>query len=301
MANLGRSSVERDFLRDACSFWRGWHEARDYYNAREKRLLASELLASLKAIDYRRGVTDDDVRARIATVPHWYHPIEVRPGIITPGANDARTVLDMLDLPADCQGMRALDIGTRDGFFAFELERRGAEVVAVDYVAMADSGFAVAAELLSSRITYLQRNLYELDAAKLGTFDIVMFLGLLYHLPDPLGALRTVRNLSRQRTYLETLVVDFGPEMDAIPLMRFFAGSSWAGDPTNYWGPNVRCVEDMLGEAEFAARRVVRIGDRCVFECEATSNPAAAYYMQIATGRQAPEGVRSRAPVAFVP
>src|SRR4051794_28097969 len=121
-------------------------------------------------------MTDDEVRARIAAIPHWYHPIEIRPGIVTPGGNDARTVLDALDLPADCGGMRALDLGTRDGFFAFDLERRGAEVVAVDYMAKTDSGFALAAELLGSRVTYLQRNLYELDAAALGTFDIVLFL-----------------------------------------------------------------------------------------------------------------------------
>jgi tRNA (mo5U34)-methyltransferase len=244
-------------------------------------------------LDYRMSMNDDEVRARIAAVPHWYHPIEVRPGIVTPGANDARAVLELLDLPADCRGMRALDLGTRDGFFAFELERRGAEVVAIDYMAMTDSGFAVAAELLGSRVTYFQRNLYELTAAEFGTFDIVLFLGLLYHLPDPLGALRAVRNVTRQRMILETLVLDFGSELDELPLMRFFAGSSWAGDPTNYWGPNVRCVEEMLGETELAARRVVRFGDRCLFDCHAASSPAAAYYMEIATGRRAPEGIRS--------
>jgi tRNA (mo5U34)-methyltransferase len=238
-------------------------------------------------------MTDDEVRARIAAIPHWYHPIEIRPGIVTPGANAARIVLETLELPADCRGMRALDLGTRDGFFAFELERRGAEVVAVDYLPKTESGFALAAELLGSRVTYLQRNLYELSAGELGTFDIVLFLGLLYHLPDPLGALRVVRDLTAKRMYLETLVLDFSADMNELPLMRFFAGSSWVGDPTNYWGPNVRCVEDMLGESEFAARRVVRLGDRCVFACEAVSTPAAAYYMQIATGRRVPEGVRS--------
>jgi tRNA (mo5U34)-methyltransferase len=234
-------------------------------------------------------MTDDEVRARIAAVPEWYHPIEIRPGIITPGTNDARTVIEALDLPADCRGMRALDLGTRDGFFAFELERRGAEVVAVDYVAKADSGFAVAADLLGSRVTYFQRNLYDLNSATFGTFDIVLFLGLLYHLPDPLGALRIVRDLTRHRMYLETLVIDLGGAADELPLMRFFAGSTWAGDPTNYWGPNVRCVEEMLGETEFAQQRMVRIGDRCVFACEAAHSPATAYYLEIATGRRAPE------------
>ena len=239
------------------------------------------------------AMTNDEVRARIAAIPHWYHPIEVRPGIVTPGANAARLVLETLALPDDCRGMRALDLGTRDGFFAFELERRGAEVTAIDYLAMSDSGFGVASELLGSHVTYLQRNLYDLSPADLGTFDIVLFLGLLYHLPDPLGALRVVRNLTRQRMYLETLVLDFGRDIDELPMMRFFAGSSFAGDPTNYWGPNVRCVEEMLGETEFATRRTVLLGDRCVFDCEAISTPAAAYYMEIATGRRIPESVSS--------
>ena len=239
-------------------------------------------------------MTDDEVRERIAAVPHWYHPIEVRPGIVTPGPNGAPVVLEALGLPEDCRGMRVLDLGTRDGFYAFELERRGAEVLAVDYVAASNSGFGVAAELLGSKVTYLQRNLYDLRAAGLGTFDLVLFLGLLYHLPDPLGALRVVRDLSRQRMCLETLVLDLGGEADELPLMRFFSGSSWAGDPTNYWGPNVRCVEEMLGETEFAARRVVPIGDRCVFDCEAISRPEAAYFLEIAMGRRAPGGVRPR-------
>ena len=232
------------------------------------------------------AMTEAEVRARIAAVPRWYHPIEVRPGIVTPGANEAGAVLRALELPADCRGMRALDLGTRDGYFAFELERRGAEVVAVDYLPKTESGFAVAADLLGSRVTYLHRNLYELTAAELGTFDLVLFLGLLYHLPDPLGALRVVRNLTAKRMYLETLVMDFGGAMDELPLMRFFAGASWAGDPTNYWGPNVRCVEEMLAETEFTSRLVMRSGDRATFACEATSSPEAAYYLQIATGRR---------------
>jgi tRNA (mo5U34)-methyltransferase len=234
------------------------------------------------------SMTDDAVRARIAAVPHWYHPIEVRPGIVTPGRNDARRVLEILQLPTDCRGMRALDLGTRDGFFAFELERRGAEVVAVDYVPVTAGGFAVASELLGSRVTYLQRNLYDLRATDLGTFDLVLFLGLLYHLPDPLGALGVIRKLARSRMILESLVLDFGGAMDELSLMRFFAGSTWAGDPTNYWGPNMRCVEEMLGETEFAVKRAVRAGDRGVFDCEAISSPANAYYLEIASGRRAP-------------
>jgi len=233
-------------------------------------------------------MTDDEVRARIATVRRWYHPIEVRPGIVTPGVNDAPSVLRAIQLPDDCHEMRALDLGTRDGFFAFELERRGADVIAVDYVPGEQTGFAVASDLLGSRVTYLHRNIYELDAEELGTFDLVLFLGLIYHLPDPLGALHIVRNLTRRRMILETLTLDFGSETDDLPLMRFLPGASWCGDPTNYWAPNVRCVEEMLGETEFAARRVVRNGDRCVFDCETVSNADPKYYLQMARGRRTP-------------
>ena len=76
------------------------------------------------------ALSDEQVRERIAAVPHWYHQIEVRPGIVTPGINDSAGTLAQLDLPQDCTGLRALDIGARDGFFSFELERRGAQVVA---------------------------------------------------------------------------------------------------------------------------------------------------------------------------
>ncbi len=94
------------------------------------------------------SVTDADARAMISAYPRWYHRIEVRPGLITPGVNDSPGTLQMLQLPSDCTGMRVLDIGTRDGFFAFELERRGADVVAVDYMPAERTGFPIAAQLL---------------------------------------------------------------------------------------------------------------------------------------------------------
>ena len=74
-------------------------------------------------------MSDEAVWARIHAIRHWYHRIEIKPGIVTPGINDATVTLAMLDLPDDATGLRVLDVGTRDGFFAFELERRGAEVV----------------------------------------------------------------------------------------------------------------------------------------------------------------------------
>jgi tRNA (mo5U34)-methyltransferase len=236
------------------------------------------------------SVTDADARALIAAYPRWYHRIEVRPGVITPGINDSPLQLQMLQLPADCSGMRVLDIGARDGFFSFELERRGADVLAVDYMPAERTGFPIAAQLLGSRVVFRQANIYHLTPEELGTFDLVLFLGLLYHLPDPIRAMRTVRRLCTGRMDLETLVIDevmataLDERLATIPLMQFFPGASCNGDPTNYWGPNVRCVEAMLAETEFRVERVARVPGRALFQCAVVSNPQTAYYLNAADG-----------------
>jgi tRNA (mo5U34)-methyltransferase len=236
------------------------------------------------------SVTDADARALIAAYPRWYHRIEVRPGVITPGINDSPLQLQMLQLPADCSGMRVLDIGARDGFFSFELEHRGADVLAVDYMPAERTGFPIAAQLLGSRVVFRQANIYHLTPEELGTFDLVLFLGLLYHLPDPIRAMRTVRRLCTGRMYLETLVIDevmataLDERLATIPLMQFFPGASCNGDPTNYWGPNVRCVEAMLAETEFRVERVARVPGRALFQCAVVSNPQTAYYLNAADG-----------------
>src|SRR5512145_1989374 len=95
------------------------------------------------------------VRALVAGHRAWYHQIELAPGLVTPGTHAsaaALAVLDRLGLPADASGRRVLDLGCRDGFFTFEMERRGAEVVAVDYADPDVTGFSIAARILGSRV-----------------------------------------------------------------------------------------------------------------------------------------------------
>jgi hypothetical protein len=99
--------------------------------------------------------------------------------------------------------------------------------------------------------------------------------------------------------YLETLVIDdvvpmpdgseaslasLNERLTAIPLMQFFPGASCGGDPTNYWGPNVRCVDAMLAEAEFRVERVARVPARALFQCAVVSSPDTAYYLDAADG-----------------
>lgn len=224
-------------------------------------------------------MTVADISLNIATVPAWYHQIELAPGVVTPGINHSAAALAALDLPADLRGARVLDIGTRDGFFAFECERRGAEVVAVDAAPIEQTGFAVAAGILGSRVRYQQRSIWTLSREADGAFDVVLCLGLLYHLRDPLAALDLVRTLCRGTLYLETAVIDPAssatfnglgawttnvPDFDHIPLMQFLPGRVANDDPTNFWLPNAACLRAMLAESNFSVSRLEVRGARAV-------------------------------------
>lgn len=251
----------------------------------------------------RATVNANDVREKVQSVKHWYHQISVHPGIVTPGINDCAATLKLLNLPESCSGMRALDLGARDGFFSFEMEKRGAEVVAVDYMPCTATGFHVAATLLDSKVVYLQENIYNVTKAALGTFDIVLCLGLLYHLPDPMRALNVLWSVCRKQLYLETHVIDngilmpdgtlvpllsLGKGLEKIPLMQFFPGNSLNNDHTNYWGPNMRCMEEMLKESNFRVLERKLHGGRGLFKCEVTHDPMSEYHSSIALGKVLP-------------
>ncbi len=157
------------------------------------------------------------LREAVASVPTWYHTLELAPGVVTPGWFDLRPVAHRLPWP-HVEGRRCLDVGTYDGFLAFELERRGAaEVVALDIGDHASwdwptrlrarglpdalativgsekgRGFAIARAALRSRVERLERSVYELDPAIDGRFDVVVCGSLLLHLRDPLRALQAI-------------------------------------------------------------------------------------------------------------
>jgi tRNA (mo5U34)-methyltransferase len=144
----------------------------------------------------------------------WWHTIDVAPGVSTPGGWDLRGTSARLPWP-DVAGKRCLDIGTMDGFWAFELERRGAaEVVATDIAPvhsdvaklrrahgpdepLGKHTFALAAELLGARAEYRERNVYDLDPSVDGEFDVVVLGYVLQMLRDPLRALEAIRSVCR--------------------------------------------------------------------------------------------------------
>ncbi len=218
-------------------------------------------------------ITDpDDIRRRIAAHGRWWHEIELAPGIVTPGDDSNRQkmpVLEELGLPSRLDGVRALDIGCSDGYFSFELERRGAEVVAVDFVANTATGFSVAKEILGSRVEYRVDNVYNLAPDDYGKFDIVFFLGVLYHLRKPLAALDTIRSVMKAggELFVATFLIDehielpeggvttldeLNPQLREIPLWQSFPGDSLNGDFTNCFAPNMTALKVALTEAQFA-------------------------------------------------
>ncbi len=194
---------------------------------------------------------------QIASFPHWYHKIKIAPGIVTPGTHDSSqelTLLDKLGLPSDCKGMRVLDIGCCDGFFSFELERRGADVLAIDFTAPGIRGFSIAAELLQSKVKHQVANVYDLKPAEFGKFDLVLFLGVLYHLRNPMLALDKVRSVSEfgGALFVETqLATDPQVLKSKSPLCQFFPSDSLYGDGTNKWGPNQAGLIEMIKESQF--------------------------------------------------
>ena len=180
----------------------------------------------------------------------WWHVIEVAPGVVTPGAWDLRPAAERMPWPESLGRLRCLDVGTMDGFWAFELERRGAaEVVAIDLVdpAAQDSpvsehrdgptpsawlrggNFRVAAELLGSRVEYRNLSVYDLDPNDIGRFDLVFMGYVLQLVRDPLRALEAVRRVCNGRLIvLET--VSRPLSLLPSPLARLDArrdGSEW--------------------------------------------------------------------------
>jgi tRNA (mo5U34)-methyltransferase len=181
-----------------------------------------------------------------------YHSIELPDGTVLPGLLTVEQLRDRISrhpIPADLTGKRVLDIGAWDGWFSFEMERRGAEVVAVDVARQ--KPFLEAKKLLNSKVEYVIEDVCRLNPATLGTFDIVLFLGVLYHSKHPMLALERVCELSTGMACVESLVIDH-PGGSQAPVMEFYEGSELAGQFDNWVGPNTPCLLAFCRTAGFA-------------------------------------------------
>lgn len=201
----------------------------------------------------------EKVKAEIADV-NWYHRIDLGDGIVTPGVDDTPNRMAPLELPSDLSGKSVLDIGAWDGVFTFEAEKRGASrVLATDSYCWSGEGwgtkegFLTASRILGSRADDLEIDVMDLSPDKVGTFDLVLFVGVLYHLRHPLLALERVASVTGDQLIFDSHTAKVE---DPDPVMLFYPGTELNDDPTNWWGANPPAVEAMLRDVGF--RRIER-------------------------------------------
>ena len=203
-------------------------------------------------------------KQRVQAVKTWFHAIDLGDDVITPGSKGGvsqgtKIMFDRLAIPADLSGKTVLDVGAWDGYNSFEAEKRGAErVVALDKFVwdwIGSDGFDTAHEILKSKVEKKKLDVYDINPDELGTFDIVFFLGVFYHLEDTMKALRNIASVTKEFCILESEVTRrFGPN---APYAVFCEGDSYLGDPSNWWVPNTACLVSMLREVGFKKIEVV--------------------------------------------
>jgi SAM-dependent methyltransferase len=195
----------------------------------------------------------------------WYHTLELTPGYTTPGMFDLRQQVHNYGLPERMDGMRALDVGTWDGFWAFEMERRGAEVVALDLDDERDldwpprrrpevfpdeprgSGFRLAREVFESRVERVSMSIYHATPEELGQFDLIFCGSVMIHLRDQLLALERIARLCRG-TFISAEEYDVLSGFVPFPVSRYRADRDKA---VVYWLPSARTWRRMLWTAGF--------------------------------------------------
>lgn len=193
----------------------------------------------------------------------WFHKIPLGEEICTPGLQDCAQTLRRIHMPPDLSGRTVLDVGANDGYFSFEAKRRGAaRVVALDTwerkydQTQSIDNIRFCAQVLDLEIEIVQADVLDYQG---GPFDVVLFMGVLYHMQDPLAGLRKVARLARDLVIVESHVIDGGPP----PMMRYYPGAELNRDPTNWWGPNESCLKEMVATAGMQNIVVMdRTGDR---------------------------------------
>jgi len=211
----------------------------------------------------------------------WFHSIDLGNGIVTPGrktpelhAAEAAAIF----APITMDGATVLDIGAWNGFYSFEAKRRGASrVLATDHYCWNHEDlrgretFELARSTLGLDVEALDIDVTELSPERVGgTFDVVLFLGVFYHLFDPIDGLCRAASLAT-----EVLVVETHTDLWDIdrPAMVMYPGRELDGDPTSWWGPNNACVRELLNTMGFS--RIdgpEKVSRRSVFHAWRTSS-----------------------------
>lgn len=229
------------------------------------------------------------IRQMVDSVGFWWHSIELGEGVVTPGKKSPAWLekeFHALQLPP-LNGKTVLDIGAWDGYYSFMAERLGAKrVVALDhYVWSIDRkiaegfhshharsctavpsiessacwqpekrpgkrGFDTARELLGSGVEPVYADFMTIDPGHLGKFDVVLFLGVLYHMENPLDSLRKLAEFTGTLAVIETHAIVL-PAYEHRSLCEFYPRGELQGDVSNWWGPNLTALKAMCLAAGF--------------------------------------------------
>ncbi|WP_051356788.1 class I SAM-dependent methyltransferase [Azorhizobium doebereinerae] len=169
----------------------------------------------------------ESIKAEMAKV-EWFHRIDLGHGIVTPGLDQSVEKAAQCGLPASFAGKSVMDIGAWNGAFSFEAERRGASrVLATDYFCWngpgpnGKPGFDLAKRALGSKVEEKEISVEEISVDTVGTFDVVLFLGVFYHLPDPIRVLPNLAAVTKETLIVETLL---DLNFLNVPAMSYFGG-----------------------------------------------------------------------------
>jgi tRNA (mo5U34)-methyltransferase len=239
----------------------------------------------------------------------WWHSIELAPGRITEGAKTTDYLereLAALHIP-DLQGKTVLDVGAWDGWHSFQAERAGAtRVVALDFYTWSvdlpafhdhvrecqaagepfgspheiaglwdpdtlpgKRGFDMAHEALGSRVEAVVADFMDIDLAAMGRFDVVLFLGVIYHLTDPIAAAKRLRQVTRELAVVESETVHV-PGQEHLALWQFHGVDHLGGGAGNWWVPNRRALEHVCTVGGFASVETVDSIGFAPMEAQAT-------------------------------
>ena len=189
----------------------------------------------------------------------WVHTIDLGNGIVTPGRWPPNSLILKAFDQIDFAGKRVLDIGCWDGLWSFEAEkRRAAEIYATDDISQRDlhgtQTFTLAKDILQSNVHYFPQTPIERVPGLDVKFDIVLFLGVYYHLRDPLRALAILRSVLNDGG----LIVIEGPVFynRRKSFARFLYNEIWHDDPSNWWIPTIKCLEEWVESSFFRKKSI---------------------------------------------
>ena len=239
----------------------------------------------MKEEDIKQKVEEiKEIRDRINKIK-WWHTINLGKDYgYTNGKQGS--IMRYLHMPPDFTNKIVLDIGAVDGMYSFEAEARNAKrILAVDSYAWQNKqyssykdlktgkdGFNLARKIIGSNVEDLELNDFdeEITAEKLGKWDVVLCLGILYHMKYPFKFIKNLYDITNEFLLLEThtdVNNTYGWAATGVPMMAFYPGNELNEDETNWWGPNMACIKAMLKVVGFKKVELVYISGarRCVF------------------------------------